>query len=88
MNLIYPKKDVFRHEGRGKVKVRISGPSPLPQDEIGRTWLEGLPAVTDDEQEDIERRYGKLDGPMEIGSRETVDICSGRLVFHEMLKSF
>ena len=31
------------------------------QEDMGRKWLEGLPMVTDEEQEDINRRYGKPD---------------------------
>ena len=43
------------------------------QEEMGRAWLEGLATVTDEEQEDINRRHGKPDRPREIESRETVD---------------
>ena len=44
------------------------------QEEIGRTWLEGLPTVTDEEQEDIKRHYGSPDRPKKIASRKTVDL--------------
>jgi hypothetical protein len=44
------------------------------QEEMGRAWLEGLSTVTDDEQEDVERRYGKPDRHQRIESRETVDL--------------
>jgi hypothetical protein len=41
---------------------------------MGRTWLEGLPMVNDEEQEDINRHYGKPDRRKHAESRETVDI--------------
>jgi len=41
---------------------------------MGRTWLEGLPMVNDEEQEDINRQYGKPDRRKQAESRETVDI--------------
>ncbi len=44
------------------------------QEEISRTWLEGLPMVTDEEQDDINRRYGKPERSHKIESRETVDL--------------
>ena len=44
------------------------------QEEMARAWLEGLATVTDEEQEDINRRHGKPDRPREIESRETVDL--------------
>ena len=44
------------------------------QEEMSRKWLEGLPMVTDEEQEDINRRYGKPDLTKNIESRETVDL--------------
>jgi DNA-directed RNA polymerase sigma subunit (sigma70/sigma32) len=44
------------------------------QEEMSRKWLEGLPMVTDEEQEDIKRRYGKPDRTKNIESRETVDL--------------
>ena len=44
------------------------------QEEMSRTWLEGLPMVTDEEQEDINRHYGKPERPKKIESRETVDL--------------
>ena len=44
------------------------------QEEMGRTWLEGLPMVNDEEQEDINRQYGKPDRRKQAESRETVDI--------------
>ena len=44
------------------------------QEEMSRKWLEGLPMVTDEEQEDINRRYGKPDRTKNIESRETVDL--------------
>ena len=44
------------------------------REEMGRTWLEGLPMVTDEEQEDINRHYGKPERPQKIESRETVDL--------------
>jgi len=44
------------------------------QEEMSRTWLEGLPMATDEEQEDINRHYGKPDRPQKIESRETVDL--------------
>ena len=43
-------------------------------EEVSRTWLEGLPMVTDEEQEDINRHYGKPDRPQKIESREIVDL--------------
>ena len=43
-------------------------------EEMSRTWLEGLPMVTDEEQEDINCHYGKPDRPKKIESRETVDL--------------
>lgn len=44
------------------------------QEEMGRAWLEGLPTVDDEEQEDIIRRHGKPDRSRKIGSRETVEL--------------
>ena len=44
------------------------------QEEMSRTWLEALPMVTDEEQEDINRHYRKPDRPQKIESRETVDL--------------
>ena len=44
------------------------------QEEMGRTWVEGLAMVTDEEQEDINRHYGKPDRTKKIESRETVDL--------------
>jgi len=44
------------------------------QEEMGRIWLEGLPMVNDEEQEDINRQYGKPDRRKQAESRETVDI--------------
>ena len=44
------------------------------QEEMSRTWLEGRPMVTDEEQEDINRHYGKPERPQKIESRETVDL--------------
>ena len=44
------------------------------QEEISRKWLEGLPMVTDEEQEDISSHYGKPDHIHKIESRETVDL--------------
>ena len=44
------------------------------QEEMGRTWLEGLATVTDEEQQDINRRHGKPDQSREIESRETVEV--------------
>ncbi len=44
------------------------------QEEMSRTWLEGLPMVTDEEQEDINRHYGKPERSHKIESRETVDL--------------
>jgi 20S proteasome alpha/beta subunit len=44
------------------------------QEEIGRAWVEGIATVTDEEQEDINRRHGKPDRPRKIESRETVDL--------------
>ena len=44
------------------------------QEEMGKKWLEGLPMVTDEEQEDINRRYGKPDLTKNIESRETVNL--------------
>jgi hypothetical protein len=44
------------------------------QEEMSRKWLEGLPMVTDEEQEDINRLYGKPDRTKNIESRETVDL--------------
>jgi 20S proteasome alpha/beta subunit len=41
------------------------------QEEMGRKWLEGIPVVTDEEQEDISRQYGKPDRTEEIETRET-----------------
>jgi hypothetical protein len=44
------------------------------QEEIGRAWLEGLATVSDEEQEDIDRRHGKPGRVRKIESRETVDL--------------
>jgi len=44
------------------------------QEEIGRTWLDCLPTVTDEEQEDINRRYGPPDRTGKVETLETVDI--------------
>jgi len=44
------------------------------QEEICRAWLEALPTVTDEEQEDINRHYGKPDRPQKSASRETVNL--------------
>jgi hypothetical protein len=44
------------------------------QEEMGSTWLEGLPMVTDEEQGDINRQYGKPERTKKIESRETVDL--------------
>ena len=44
------------------------------QEEMSRKWLEGLPMVTDEEQEDINRHYGKPDRTQKIELRETVDL--------------
>jgi len=44
------------------------------QEEMSRKWLEGLPMVTDEEQEDINRHYGKPDRTRNVESRETVDL--------------
>jgi len=33
------------------------------QEEMSRIWLESLPMVTDEEQEDINRHYGKPERP-------------------------
>jgi len=44
------------------------------QEEMGRVWLEGLATVTDEEQEDITRRYGKPDLSRKIESREIVEL--------------
>lgn len=44
------------------------------QEEMGKSWLEGLPTVTDDEQKDINYHHGEPDRPHEIESRETVDL--------------
>ncbi len=44
------------------------------QEEMSRTWLEGLPMVTDEEQKDINRHYGKPERSHKIESRETVDL--------------
>jgi hypothetical protein len=44
------------------------------QEEMGRIWLEGLPVVNDEEQEDINLEYGKPDRRKQAESRESVDI--------------
>jgi hypothetical protein len=44
------------------------------QEEMGRKWLEGLPMVTDEEQEDIDREYGIPSKTKNIVSRETIDL--------------
>jgi len=44
------------------------------QEEMSRAWLESLPMVTDEEQDDINRHYGKPEQPQKIESRGTVDL--------------
>ena len=44
------------------------------REEMGTVWPEGLATVTDEEQEDINRRHGKPDRPSKIESRETVEL--------------
>ena len=44
------------------------------QEKMGRIWLEGLPMVNDEEQEDINRQYGKPDRRKQAEPRESVDI--------------
>ena len=44
------------------------------QEEVSRSWLEGLQMVTDEEQQEINRHYGKPRRAEKIASRETVDI--------------
>ena len=44
------------------------------QEEMGKVWLEGLPTVSDQEQADINRRFGKPDRTEKIESREALDI--------------
>jgi hypothetical protein len=44
------------------------------QEEMGRSWLEGLPTVSDEEQEDINRHHGKPERIKRIESQETVDL--------------
>ena len=43
------------------------------REEMSRIWLEGLATVTDEEQEDINRRYGKPDRLRKVETRENVD---------------
>jgi len=63
--------DVDKDELFGLIKKAMR---EVIQEEMGRTWLEGLPLVTDEEQEDICRRYGSPDRPKKIASRKTVDL--------------
>ena len=44
------------------------------QEEMGKLWLEGLPTVSDHEQANINRHFGKPERTEKIESRETVDI--------------
>ena len=63
--------DIDRDELFGLIKRAVR---EVIQEEMGRTWLEGLPMVNDEEQEDINRQYGKPDRRKQAESRETVDI--------------
>jgi hypothetical protein len=63
--------DIDRDELFGLIKRAVR---EVIQEEMGRTWLEGLPMVNDEEQEDINRHYGKPDRRTHAESRETVDI--------------
>lgn len=63
--------DIDRDELFGLIKRAVR---EVIQEEMGRTWLEGLPMVNDEEQEDINRHYGKPDRGKHAESRETVDI--------------
>ena len=63
--------DVDKDELFGLIKKAMR---EVIQEEMGRTWLEGLPMVTNEEQEDINRRYGSPDRPGKIASRKTVDL--------------
>ena len=44
------------------------------QEEMGKAWHEGLPTVSDQEQKDINRRFGKPHRTEKIESREALDI--------------
>jgi hypothetical protein len=46
--------DIDRDELFGLIKRAVR---EVIQEEMGRTWLEGLPMVNDEEQEDINRHY-------------------------------
>jgi hypothetical protein len=63
--------DIGKDELFGLIKRAVR---EVIQEEMGRTWLEGLPMVNDEEQEDINRQYGKPDRRKQAESRETVDI--------------
>lgn len=63
--------DIDKDELLGLIKKAVR---EVMQEEIGRAWLEGLPTVTDEEQEDISRQYGKPDRQPKIESRESVDL--------------
>ena len=63
--------DIGKDELFGLIKRAVR---EVIQEEMGRTWLEGLPMVNDEEQEDINRQYGKPDRRKQAESLETVDI--------------
>ena len=63
--------DVDKDELFGLIKKAMR---EVIQEEVGRTWLENLPMVTDEEQEAISRHYGSPDRPKKIASRKTVDL--------------
>ena len=66
-----PPIDINKDELFSLIKKAVR---EVMQEEMGRTWLEGLPIVSDEEQEDIDRHYGKPERPKTIESRETVDL--------------
>ena len=63
--------DIDKDELFGLMKKAVR---EVIQEEMGKAWLEGLPTVADEEQEDIIRRHGKPDRSRKIESREAVDL--------------
>jgi len=48
------------------------------QEEAFRFFVESLPAVSEEEMEDIERRYGKPSSIRDIAYSETLEVWSGK----------
>jgi hypothetical protein len=44
------------------------------QEETFRLWMESLPEISEEEMEDIERRYGKPSSIRDIAYSETLDV--------------